>query len=543
MLDDKTLPNNVVELKEIINNLQTKYENTIKEKENELKEAEFKYHVLEEKFHVLQRKFFGKKSEKISDEEIGQMRLFNEAELGCNSEQEEYTEDEDKIIVKSYARRKKRKETFPAHLPVKEKSHNGTKEEQTCPCCGKDRPCIGEKISREIDVIPEQIRIIKHIQKTYGPCDCETFRSEVLPEVITAKKPMRILPGTIASEGLLAYIFISKFLDSLPFYRQEKRFSRLGIEISRTNMCNWLISASRKCQDLLDLMWNEVRSGPFIQMDETGMQVLKEPGRPAESKGYMFVTIGYTKNHKPIVIYHYHRTRNKKIVAGILKGFKGYLQTDGLGIYNDADKIEGIERVGCGAHLRRYFYDAAQESKGKTGIAHIALSYYGKISKIERTLRGDETLSHKEFEEKRRKLMMPILKEFHEYLIKKQPQIPPSIKLGEAINYALKEWANWIKFLDRWFMTPDNNYTERKVKAYVIGRKNWMFADTLSGAHSSSTMYSLIQSAEANGLNPYWYLRYLFVSLPYVETAEDMRNLLPTAITKEQLVEFQAKCV
>ena len=263
MLKGNRLPNNVDELKEIINRLETdfnKAQQQVDEKTRELKVEKFKYLVLEEKFQILQRKFFGRKSEKISEEDDGQRWLFNEAELGKGEEVEEPTDDSQKIIVKSHTRSKKRKDTFPSHLPEKEEVHAGSEEEKTCPCCGKERPHIDDVVTREIDIIPEQIRIIKHVQKTYGPCDCEGFRNEELPEVITIKKPKRFIPGIIASMGLLACIFISKFLDSLPFYRQEKRFARLGIDISRTNMCNWMIGASEKCQDLLDVMWKDRRN-------------------------------------------------------------------------------------------------------------------------------------------------------------------------------------------------------------------------------------------------------------------------------------------
>lgn len=545
MVGNEVLPDNPDELKKMIGDLQKQYENELKEKKRELHHRELQYQLLEEKYKILQRRFFGRKSEKISDTEHGQLLLINEAEMNvCVADTKEPAVTSEKILVKSHVRAKKQKERFPSHLPEKEVVHEGSAEEKACPCCGKDRPCIGAETSREIDIIPEQVRIIKHIQKKYGPCDCAGFEKAELSEVVIAEKPKRLLPGTIGSIGLLAYIFVSKFLDGIPYYRQEKRFGRLGIDISRTNMCNWQISSTGtdRFQDLLGLMWKEIRSGPFMQMDESGMQVLKEPGRPAQSKGYMFVTIGYNRDHKPMVMYHYHPTRNKKIVADILEGFKGYLQTDGLGIYNDAEQIDGIFRVGCGAHIRRKFFEAAEQIKGKTGIAHMTLSYYNKISRIEQELRKDKTLSHSEFEEKRRELMEPILNEFHEYLIKKQPIVPPESKLGNAIRYALKEWPKWIRFLDKWYITPDNNYTERKVKSFVIGRKNWMFADTLRGAYSSAGMYSVIQSAEANGLNAYWYSRYVYTLLPYVETEDDLRKLLPTEVTKEELERFMVEC-
>lgn len=168
----------------------------------------------------------------------------------------------------------------------------------------------------------------------------------------------------------------------------------------------------------------------------------------------------------------------------------------------------------------------------------MALSYYAKLSKIEKELRADKTLSHDDFENKRRNQMEPILEKFHEYLEEKQPLVPPKSKLGEAINYAVNEWDSWTHFLDKWYITPDNNYTERMVKLFVIGRKNWMFSDTLHGAYSSSTMYSLIQTAVANGLNAFWYLRYIFTMLPYVKTEDDLRALLPMNVTEEQLAVF-----
>jgi transposase len=286
-------------------------------------------------------------------------------------------------------------------------------------------------------------------------------------------------------------------------------------------------------------MWKTIRAGPFIQMDETGMQVLKEPGRTPESKGYMFVTIGYDKSNKPITIYHYHRTRNKKIVAKVLEGFKGYFQTDGLKIYNDTENHKGITKVGCGAHIRRYFFDAQKLCKKKKGTPHTILEYFKEIYRIERKLRKDlegKKLSKNEFVKKRKEQVKPILKEFHKLLLKERNDIPPKTKLGVGINYALKEWSKWIRYLEKWYITPDNNYVERKIRDYVIGRKNWYFADTLMGAHASSTMFTLIHTAKENGLNPYWYLRYLFSKLPQVETEEDLLKLLPTELKPKDII-------
>lgn len=534
MLETKVLPDNTEELKKIINDIQFEY----KKVQEQLKEEENKNLILEERFKILQRKFFGRKSEKITEEEPNQIQLFNEAELHCNLHDVEKLEET--VTVKSYKRNKKRKPVFPQDLPVVEKTYDIKDENKKCPCCDKERPFIGYDTTKELDIIPEQVRIIEHKQKKYGPCKCEGFNKEEASQIVTANKPKRLLPGTIASVGLLSYVFVSKFLDSMPFHRQEKKFKRLGIGISRTNMCNWVIAASRKCQDLLDLMWKKVREGPFIQMDETSMQVLKEPGRKAKNKGYMFVTIGYTESHKPIVIYHYHRTRNKKIVSEILKGFKGHLQTDGLKIYNDAEDIEGIIKVGCGAHIRRRFFEVSELCK-EEGTAHQVLEYFKTIYEIERELRGElknSSITKEEFVKRRKSRTNPILKKLYCLLKKEQNNVPPSLGLGKSINYALKEWDKWVRYLDHWFLTPDNNYVERKIRSYVIGRKNWYFSDTLKGAYSSSAMFTLIHTAYENGLNPYWYLRYLFTKLPYVENEEELYKLLPTELESKDIKLF-----
>jgi len=527
----RELPDDIKKLKEIIIDLETRHDQELRENKN-------KYLILEEKLKVLQRRFFGRKSEKTEDENPDQPQLFNEAELHGNLDKKQSARMDEKKPVKSHFRKKKRKNSFPSHIPVIEETHDLSEEEKNCPCCNNERPCIGHEETKELDIIPEQVRVIKHIIKKYGPCECEGFKNSEVPEIVSSRRQERILPGIIASVGLLAYIFVSKFLDSMPFYRQEKRFNRFGVNISRTNMCNWLLAGSRKCGDLLDLMWKIIRAGPFIQMDETGMQVLKEPGRLAKQKGYMFVTIGYDKSNKPLIVYHYHRTRNQSIVADVLKGFKGHLQTDGLNIYDNVENTGEILKVGCGAHSRRNFFEAAELCQSKDTTAHKVLKYFRKIYRIEKRLRNelhDKNIDLNEFVKKRKEQTALIMEEMYNFLQREKDAVAPGCKLGKAISYALNKWKYWIRYLDKWYLTPDNNYTERKIRNYVIGRKNWFFSDTLRGAHASSTMFSLIQTARENGLNPYWYLRYLFTKLPAAATEEDLKKLLPTELEPEEI--------
>jgi transposase len=503
---------------------------------NIIKEQLFKYQVMEEKYLTLRNKFFARSSEKLSKEDQNQLRLFNEAELGYIEEEsiEDRKNDEDSDIkVKSYTRKKKGRKPIPADIPREEVIHDLPDEEKKCSCCGKERPQIGSEDSEELDIIPAEIKVIKHKRLKYGACKCEESQKQEEKQVITAKAPKRLLPGSIASYGLLAFIFAGKFCDHLPFYRQEKQFLRIGIDISRKNMCNWAIKASRKCQDLLNLLLEEIRGGPLIQMDETTLQVIDEPGKSVSSKSYMWVTVGYTKDLNPIVVYHYHPTRSGDIPYELLKDYSGYLQTDGYSGYNKIGIKPGVIHVGCWAHARRYFYEAEKISKNSKS-AKQGLSYITSLYRIEKELRT-KNMSDEDFAIKRKEKANEIFEKFYTWLTKKVNQIPPETKLGKAVNYTLSEWEKLTRYTGFWFLTPDNNYCENKIRPFVLGRKNWLFSNTPLGAHASAAIYSLIETAKANDLEPYRYLRYIFKKLPEVKSSDELRYLLPMNVSVDQL--------
>jgi transposase len=530
------LPDDPVILKELL----AEKENILIEKENLILEKQKEYLVLEEKFLTLQRKFFGRSSEKLSKEDQNQMRLFNEAELG-NEPAEDNPEDtanesvQETIPVRQHERKKRGRKPLPENLPREIVPHDLTEEEKHCQFCRKERPLIGKEVTEELDVEPAKVKVIRHESSKYGPCGCEAFFESELPEVVTAKQEPRMIPGSIASPGLLAFILTGKFVDSLPFYRQESIFKRIGVEISRQNMCNWAIRVAERCGKRMELMRKETRSGPVIRMDETTLQVLQEPGRPASSKSYMWVTLGGHEG-KPIILYHYRQSRGKEVPLSLLKDYRGFLQTDGYPGYDDAGSQPGIIHAGCFVHARRMFFDAAQLSKGKSGSAHAALSYIQKLYAVENKLRSED-LSPDEFVKDRKESVTPILEEFHEWLTKKKNQVVPESKLGEAVLYTLRQWHKLIRYLGHHLLTPDNNGVENAIRPFVVGRKNWIFNNTPNGANASAVIYSLIETAKANGLEPYRYLRYLFAKLPLAETEEEIKNLLPTRLTPEKLLE------
>ncbi len=496
-----------------------------------------KYSYLQEKYNTLRRLLFGKKSEKLSPEDEHQMRLFNEAEDG-SVESVDLINDDDETEsattrVAGYTRKKGGRKPLPEYLLREEIIHDLTEEDKACPCCGKERPLIGEETTEELDIIPAKVVVNRHIRKKYGPCACDGFLEKEIPEIKTAPMPPRLVPQSIVSPGLAAYVITSKFCDAMPFYRQSKTFDRLDIDLSRATLCNWAMGVAEKCAPLIDIMIEQIRGGPVIRMDETTLQVLKEPGRPAESKSYMWVAMGYTADEKPLLVYQYHPTRSGEVPGKILGNYDGILQTDGYDGYNRVATENNLVHAGCFAHARREFEKAMKQSK-KSKIAYKGLVYIRSLYKIENELR-ERKLAPGDFVEKRKNAVEPVLQEFHNWLLAMKDEVLPQGYTGKAVNYTVNQWDNLIRYLDHHLLTPDNNLVENAIRPFVLGRKNWLFSNTPRGAQSSAVLYSLIESAKANGLEPYRYLRYLFDRIPGASSKEHLRALLPDMITTDMI--------
>jgi len=509
------LPNDIAQLKELILNLQE----TQKRQESII-------HMLREEVSLLKKLKYARTSEKWTPEDKQQMFLFNEAEetAGPVKETDSSSEQEE---IRSYTRRKAGRKPLPADIPREEIVYELSAEERACPCCGAERPEIGREESEELQFIPAKILVKRHVRLKYGPCKCEEFqKDEKLSVILKSPMPPRIIPGSIASSGLLSYILVSKFCDALPFYRMERIFRRLNIEISRSNMSHWAIKAALACEPLIELMRQKTLKGPLINMDETTVQVLKELGRKPENNSYMWVTVGSDQRRK-IVLYNYSQTRREEIPLSLLEGFKGVLQTDGYAGYNRAAKEYKLYHVGCLAHARRRFFEAASITKGDSN-AHKALTIIQKIYQAEKALRA-EHLEDELFVSKRRKQVIPLWKQFRKLLKDLEISVPPKTKLGEAVTYTLKEYSKLVRYLKYAYVTPDNNLAENSIRPFVIGRKNWVFFDTPRGAHASAILYSLIETAKANQLEPQNYLYHLFERLPLIESQDpsSLEALLP----------------
>ena len=363
------------------------------------------------------------------------------------------------------------------------------------------------------------------IRPKYACKVCEGSGDEDKPAVRVAPAVPSIIPKSIVTPELLAFLLVNKYVDHLPFYRQEKRFERIGISISRQDMSNWQRQAHEAVRILLELMKEHIKTGSVMQMDETRVQVHNEPDRPDTRNSYMWLARGGPPD-KTAIVYEYHETRGSKNIHSFLDRFKGYLQTDGYEAYVSALKGHpDITHVGCFAHARRKFFDASKVSK-KPGSAAEGLKYIQKLYLIENNLKAQK-LTEEEILAERKKQAKPVLEKFGLWLETRQQQVVPSSELAKAISYTLGQWNKLINYLESPHLTPDNNACENAIRPFVLGRKNWLFAGSPKGAESSCGIYSLVETAKQNKLNPYEYLRKVFTEAPLMNSREDWYQLLP----------------
>lgn len=515
MLNTTTLPETPEELKDFVIDLDTRYRARIE--------------FLEERVRFFQKQLFGRKSEKRPQESQGrQLELFNEAEALTEKPAETET-----LVVPEHTRRRPKRKPLPENLPRVEVIHDLDEDEKVC-ACGADLSRIGEEVSEKLDIVPAKIQVIRHIRYKYACKNCEGVEDEG-PTVKTAPPPAQIIPKGLATAGLVAHIAVAKYADALPLYRQEKIFARHGIELTRSTMAGWMVKAADCCEPLMRLLRRELIAGPLVNVDETPVQVLDEPGRANTTKSTMWVFRGGTSGREA-VLYRYSPTRSGDVPKEMLQGYGGYLQSDAFSAY---DSLEGhVRLVGCFAHVRRNFVrvvDARGKSTRKTGSAEVALEYIRKLYAIEKVARQQQGLSASEFCEFRREKAEGVLGEFKAWIDNRIRLTPPKGLLGKALTYALNHWPKLIRYVEDGHITPDNNAAENAIRPFVVGRKNWLFAGHPNGAHASATLFSLIETAKACGFEPYRYLRFLFEKLPLAQTVEDHEALLPQRLIPEQL--------
>lgn len=472
-------------------------------------------HLIEQ-FILARHRQFGISSEQVS----GQSRLFDEAEaLAADTTEAQDTApippvvpDAGKPAVKARGKRA----PLPTELPRVDIVHDVPEALRTCPC-GTPMVVIGQQVSEQLDIVPMQIRVLRHVRNTYG-CPGSVHAP------VTAALPPQPLPKSNASPDFLTMLLIVKYIDGLPLARFEYVLDRHGVKVPRQTLARWVIGAAALLQPLHNLMRDTLFDGPFIHMDETVVQVLKEKGKSPTSNSYMWVQAGGSLG-KPVVIYDYDPSRSGAVPTRLLQDYQGYLMTDGYEGYNALARTDGIEHLVCWAHVRRKFVEATRvQAKGKKGRADEAVALIGRLYGIERDCKDES--DEKRFLA-RQQLSLPILTELREWLNKTRPAVVPNSALGRALSYMHDYWGKLIRYIERGDLPIDNNRVENAIRPFVIGRKAWLFSDTPAGAHASAVIYSLLQTAKANGHEPYAWLRHVMRNLPAAKTLEEFEALLP----------------
>lgn len=484
--------------------------------ENAAQKAEIDY--LKEKIDSLLRHRFSSKSEK-----------FNQPSLFDSDEEPNLIETiEDEEIEIAFKRKRGGRTSPRKDLPRVRVEHDISDEEKLC-SCGEQMHRIKEIVSEQYDVIPAKFQIVQNVRFMYG-CRCGA-------KPVTSPLAPFILPKTQVTPSFLASIAIQKFEDALPLYRQAKIYkNRFGVPFSDTTLSNWMINASVELSLLIQRLKERLHQNDYMQADETTLQVLKAHDGKATKKSYLWLGVGMDRYK--VVYMHYADNRSATAATALLGVFNGYLQTDGYTGYNGTVKSNDIVHLACWAHARRRFADiiksGVSDQKSKA-YASQAIMLIKKLYKIEKEIK-DELPDIKQTI--RQEQSQPIIDDIREWLDDNffKAQILGGA-IAKAFVYLNNQFAKLCVYLEDGRLHIDNNGAENHIRPMVLGRKNWLFATSIKGAKAIATWYTIIETAKANGLEPYSYLKFLLTELPYYKRDDrDIEELLPWNVNQEDVV-------
>lgn len=476
-----------------------------------LKNYEEENSRLNEMLRDIQRSKFGKKSERW---ESSEQLVFNEAEaqsLRPDFEQED--EADDSIEVKAHAKKRGNRKALPVELEREEVIVELPESERFSED-GLPLKVIGYEVSEKLSYEPAKTKVIVYKRAKYG-VDSGDY-------VKTAEPVPAIIPKGIATAELIASVVVEKYGYGMPLYRQEYKFDQMGVDLTRQTMARWIIKSSEACMPVWNVLCDRLLDSFYVACDETHTQVLKEKDRAAESKSWMWVRCKPVGKNK-IVLFDYDPHRSSEVAKKLLSEFKGYLQVDGFASYNVLEKNIELIRIGCNMHGRRYFEKALTVgAKPGQSLAETGMKFYKRLYEHEALIRE---LSSDERHNLRQEIQVPIWNEFKNWVDANQSKVPPKSKIGEAFHYFRSEYEYLIGYLKDGRLEMDNGFAERVIRKFAIGRNNWMFADTESGAHASAMFYSLLCTAKVNDVNIFDAMKYLFNEIPKATTIDDFEHL------------------
>lgn len=508
----------------------------------EIQELNKKMEVLIEQITLANKNRFGRSSEKMTDtsqicfmEVDGTIVFFNEAEAVSDLDAKEPDTLENKPARKAKVVGKK--EADIKDLPVNIINHYLKDEELVAEFGENGWKQLPDAISKRYRFIPAKVEIDEHHVGVYA--------SKTDDRIIKADHPKALLHGSLVSPTIAAAIMNGKYVNAVPLYRLEQEFSRYGLTITRQNMANWMIRLGESYLAVLyDYLHQKLYNYHVIQADETPVLVNRD-GRSAGSKSYMWVyRSGHLYTDKQIVLYDYHKTRNCSHPREFLCNYSGICVTDGYQVYHTIEKErEDLQIAGCWVHARRKFDEALTVIPKAHRNKSDAFLVIKQIQAIYREEGKLNELSSKERLTQRQLVIKPLVDALFAYLKKMEPTVPTSGQLRKAYTYILNQEKYLRVFLEDGEVPIDNNASERAIRGFCIGKKNWQMIDTINGAHSSAIIYSIAETAKANNLKPYDYFVYLLEEIPkhmeqkdrtFLEDLLPWSKKLPEGIRKQQ---------
>ena len=497
----------------------------IQAQQAEIEELKRKLEHMNEVFANAQRARFGQSSEKASYIlNADQISLFNEAEKCQDHKAEEPTEET--FIVKAHTRKKKKTiDEMSKNLSEEEVLLKLPESQLVCDKCGGTFKPIGKKfIRREMLVIPRQVKLLAYYTVTYACDRCE--KDTGFAHIKSVQAPAPLMKHSLASASSVADIMTKKYVDGLPLARQEKIWAREGVALSRATMANWVIQCTQTwLKPLYKHMKQQLLAQSVIHADETVVQVLKEDNKPATSESRMWLYASGERSAMPVRIFEYQPDRSGKRPESVLKGCTGCLVTDGYAGYN---LVQKGTHCGCWAHARRKWREAMPAGATvQTSKAAVGYQYCNKLFSLEKKCANQKDKYRREY---RQNINAPVLDEYFCWLDTLDPEM--GSKLEDAVRYSRNQKRQLTAFLEHGNVPISNNLAENAIRPFVVGRKNWLFCDTVKGAESSAIVYSLVETAKANGIDPYDYLFYTLSVLPYFGKSpshERLETLMPWA--------------
>lgn len=493
------------------------------DKNSRIKKYEEQINWLTEQVNSLRRQKFGKKSERWESEE---QMTFNEVEDlskkpdPMGEDAEVLAEEGSTTKVEAHARKRGCRRPLPEGLPREVVKIELPPEEQVAED-GSALKVIGWEKSEKLKYEPSKMIVVEIHRAKYGVDSGDYIK--------TAPPIPSVIPKGLATPELLSAIIVAKYADGLPLYRMESMFERQGIDLTRGTMARWVMEVAQALQPVSNVLADKLLESFYVACDETQVQVLKENGRAAEDKSWMWVR-STPYGEKKIVLFDYGTSRNGKAVQTLMSGYQGYFQCDGLNVYDQLESGK-VLRLGCSMHARRRFEDAAVSgaTSGKS-LGKLGLEYFQKLYKLE------EDIKDKTPEEKyllRKQQAFPKWEELKEWVQKNTSKVPMKSKIGNAFAYFVSEYKYLTAYLEDGRLEIDNGFTERAIRKFAIGRNNWMFSDTPAGADASALLYSLVITAKINGVNPYKALVQLCSEVPLAKNLQDYERLAELILTPQ----------